>query len=115
MLFDHGCDAFAVTLVILPATKFLLMGNSIYTVIWFSLCIAMFHLTILEEYYVGSMVLGHCNPISDLSIGVYALFTFLGFYGNEFTQNIMFKQNELYQGSSPLRYTDVLMIVTFLI
>jgi hypothetical protein len=68
----------------------------------------------LEEYYTGQMILGHCNPISDLSIGVYIIFITLGITGNACTQNVIFLPGELFGIDYTFRVTDLIMAITFL-
>lgn len=82
MLFDHGCDAFTVTFVILTSAKFINFGNTLHTLIWFSSCVSLFHFAMIEDYYLGGMVLGLCNPITDFSIGVYMIYIYLSIAGN---------------------------------
>jgi hypothetical protein len=108
MLFDHGCDSFTVTFVIMCTGKFLNFGNTIHTVIWFSACISLFHFAILEEYYLGGMVLGICNPITDLSIVVYAVYIYLGISGNSIFHSVLFKEKALWSASPMLTVIDVL-------
>lgn len=82
MLFDHGCDAFTVTFVIISTVKLMNMGNNMHSIIFFNMCISLFHFAMLEEYHLGGMVLGMCNPITDLSVFVFIIYICMGIWGN---------------------------------
>jgi hypothetical protein len=112
MLFDHGCDSFTVTFVISATAKFVNFGNSIHTIIWFSQCISLFHFAMLEEYYVGGMILGYGNPITDLSIAVYILYISLGIWGNGFMKTIIFEKGWLFMSCPNLSALDVWFYVS---
>jgi phosphatidylglycerophosphate synthase len=82
MLFDHGCDAFIMTFVLAVTAKCMNFGNNIHTIIWFSISLSLFYFAQLEEYYVGGMILGLFNPVSDGSFIAYSLFISFGIWGN---------------------------------
>jgi hypothetical protein len=47
-----------------------------------------FYFTILEEYYTGGLFLGYINGVTDGSIVMVGLYTYLGLFGNSvFTQS----------------------------
>ena len=99
MLFDHGVDGFAVTYVVMCSMKFLGCGDNSLTLWFFSACITMFYMPILEEYYVGGIFFGACNPITDGAILAFVLYICLAIFGNDIVQVIVFKQDALFKGS----------------
>ena len=66
----------------------------------------MFHFAFIEEYYLGGMVIGLFNPITDMSIGVYMLYIYLGIYGNSQLQYVVFNGDTLWTGSPALTFLN---------
>ena len=81
LLFDHGCDAFTTGYFILICNKFVFGGNSLIGYGLISGCCAVFHITTLEEYYLGELFLQTGNGVTDGSISIIALMLYLAFYG----------------------------------
>lgn len=80
---DHGCDAFTSGFQALVFAKAFQLGNNEYLLF---ICLAIsagFYFIILEEYYLGSFVLGYLNPVTDGSILIIGMFLFLGIFGIE--------------------------------
>lgn len=113
MLFDHGCDAFCISAVMLTGGKFLTVGDSATSLAWVSGSLAMFHAQIMEEYYVGGMVFSHCNAVTDGSFAAYALFLYMGIAGNSFASDEVFAADYFGKGSGPWRSIDIFMFVSF--
>lgn len=97
-LFDHGCDSFVVTFIVLPTGKLLDIGDSGYSLVMVSFCLAMFFFPVLEEYYVGGLVFGKCNPVMDGSIMSYFLYLYIGIFGNSFCYMEIIPANFFYDG-----------------
>lgn len=106
MLFDHGCDAFTVSFVISMFVKFINFGNNIHSVIWFAMCISLFYFAMLEEYYVGGMILGLGNPI-DLSIGTFTLYICFGIWGNHWCGVELISKGYLFADQPSLNFVGL--------
>ena len=113
MLFDHGCDAFTVGFILMTTAKFLNMTDMLTTMIIVSGSLTMFHLTTLEEYYVGGLFLGFMNPVTDLSIFVYGLYLYMGFEGNAWFAKVGFKAGDLWKDSPVLTHVDLVKYFCF--
>ena len=99
MLFDHGCDAFSTSFLLMAIARMVDMGDNLSTMGIVSGATALFHFSTIEEYYVGGLYLGFMNPVTDLSIIVYALFIYLGFAGNGWFVKEAFKAGALWDDS----------------
>jgi hypothetical protein len=58
------------------------LGNNSYLMIGTLAVTQAFYFTILEEYYTGGLYLGYINGVTDGSIVMVGLFTYLGLFGN---------------------------------
>lgn len=76
------------------------------------MCISLFHYAVLEEYYLGGLIFGYCNPISDLSIVVYILYCVLGTWGPQIMQNDLFEQGLLWTSSPAITYLTTFYYIT---
>lgn len=111
MLFDHGCDAFTVSYCLMIFMKFLNFGNNMHAIVWFSGSISLFHFTNMEEYYIGGMFLGTCNPISDMSILIYGIMIYLTCFGDESLHYPIIPEGALWK-NSPLLDSVMLLIIS---
>lgn len=84
MMFDHGCDSFTVGLMFMMVSKILYLGDGIFSWLFIMLSSFTFHMAAIEEYYVGEMILGVGNGISDGAPGAIAIIITLGFCSREF-------------------------------
>jgi hypothetical protein len=61
--------------------RFMQVGDN-FIAYWLVIsCVANFHFTTLEEYYVGTMTLPVCNGITDGSVAIIGLTVFTGLIG----------------------------------
>jgi ethanolaminephosphotransferase len=87
LLFDHGCDSFTTSLLVMMMAKMMQVGNGPF-LLWVLLSITQsFHFCTLEEYYIGGLYLGPLNGVTDGSAAVIAVFAATGIAGNEFWTN----------------------------
>jgi len=82
MLMDHGLDAGSISFIILTLAKQVSLGDNLVTLGLVAGASLTFHLALLEQYYIGGVVLGKGNLITDGSFGLYAFYLFLGIAGN---------------------------------
>ena len=83
MMFDHGCDSFTIGLMFLIMSKVLYLGDGIFAWIFIMLSGFTFHMAAIEEYYVGEMILGLGNGISDAAPGSVILIITIGLCSRE--------------------------------
>lgn len=110
MLFDHGVDGFCITLLMLPCMKFMSMGDSTTTLIFFSASISLFFFPILEEYYVGGIFFGVCNPITDGSVIGFFFFVYIACFGNSAMHLTLYKEGALWENSSAVTTMDAFLV-----
>lgn len=79
LIFDHGCDSLTVGLQGLIGMKISQLGDGPLTFIPVALITLVFYFYTLEEYYVGGLVLPPGNAVSDGSIILIGLFTYMYF------------------------------------
>lgn len=113
MLFDHGVDGFSIWFIMLSTLKLASCGDTSLSLFFFSACIAMFYFPILEEYYVGGIFFGKCNPVTDLGVLAIGFYIYMGFNGNTLITMTLIKQNVLWSGSPTLRLIDCFMFLSF--
>ena len=113
MLFDHGCDAFTVGMVMMCMCRITNMGDSVYTMVLIVGANAIFHFCTLEGYYLGGVFLGKFNAITDLSVGVIGICIYVGFFGNELFTNTLIPEGTLFSFQPDLSLNNVLMIVSY--
>lgn len=113
MLFDHGCDAFTVTFCILITMKLLNYGNGMSSILWFSGSISLFHFSNMEEYYIGGLILGKCNPITDLSFLMYFLMLYVTCFGDESLHKPFVSEGKLWKDSPAISAVMVIMYSTY--
>jgi len=106
LLFDHGCDAFSTGILCLVIAKCMQTGNSVAMDLLLIATLSSFHFCTLEEYYTGGLFLPPFNAISDGSIGFIGLFIYCGLFGNEWSQEIVYKE---------VRFVDVFVYVAIFI
>ena len=107
LIFDHGCDAFSTGLQCMIVSKFMLLGDSMYSVLFVGLSCLIFHVSTLEEYYTGGLYLQVGNFISDGCLPVILVKIYFALYGNLFLKDIAFQKNYWYQGSPELLIVDL--------
>lgn len=107
LIFDHGCDAFSTGLQCMIVSKFMLLGDSIYSVLFVGLSCLIFHVSTLEEYYTGGLFLQVGNAISDGCLPLILTKIYFALYGNLFLKDIAFQKNHWYQGSPELLKVDL--------
>lgn len=115
MLFDHGCDGFSVTFVVICSMKFLSTGDKPLSLFFYNACITMFYFPILEEYYIGGIFFGKCNPITDGAILASGMYLFLGIFGNSILSTILIEKGSLWQGNEAMDLMDIVMYSCFLV
>lgn len=113
LLFDHGCDAFAVGLQCLIMAKLTQMGLSGF--LWVHSCNAVFHFCTLEEYYVGGLFLPPGNAISDGSFIYYLVMVVLTIFGNEFMALDGIPKDYFYKGSPQFVIIHCILVVVLLV
>ena len=84
MVFDHGCDAYGMGLHVVSLIKCLQMGQSLDVMICAIVSASSFHISTLEEYYVGGCYLGMFNAVSDGSVGIISVLLSMAVFGNDF-------------------------------
>ena len=90
MMFDHGCDSFTTGLMFMIVCKVLYVGDGIIAWAFVNISLFCFHMAAIEEYYVGEMVLGLGNGVSDGAPATIIFITGLGFCSREFiTQELV--------------------------
>jgi len=82
LLFDHGCDCFAIGLQCIMILKELCVGENPIALLCIITAYQVFHFSTLEEYYVGTLVLPMFNGVSDGSLPIIILLIFTGVIGN---------------------------------
>lgn len=110
LLFDHGCDAFAVGLQCLIIAKLAQMGPA--GILFVHGSNAIFHFCTLEEYYMGGLFLAGGNPISDGSLLYYVIMLSMAIFGNEFFVAECFAKDYLYEGSRPIVVVHLVLFVS---
>jgi ethanolaminephosphotransferase len=84
MMFDHGLDAYSVGFMLSFFVKICQIGETPQAVLVPILGNFVFHLTTLEQYYTGEIVLGSGNFITDGTFVVCPSFFLMAYYGNNF-------------------------------
>ena len=84
LLFDHGCDCFAIGMQCIMICKEHQVGENPIIMANLIGCYLCFHFTTLEEYYLGTLVLPMFNAVSDGSLLVIVVLVFTGSIGNDF-------------------------------
>lgn len=102
LLFDHGCDSFAIGFVALNGCKCLQMGNSLTSLVFVGVLLGGFYLGTLEQYYTGGCFLGPGNAVSDFSPILSSFFLILGLTGNDIL---------LYEIMGSWRINDIIAVV----
>ena len=82
-MFDHGCDCFTIAFQTLMLMKTLQIGNNFCLLLGLLTTGQTFYFSILEEYYIGELILGVFNGVTDGSILVFVLYNSAGFFGNQ--------------------------------
>ena len=106
LLFDHGCDAFSTGILCLVIAKCMQTGNSVAMDLLLIATLSSFHFCTLEEYYTGGLFLPPFNAISDGSFAFISLFIYCGLFGNEWSQEIVYKE---------VRFVDVFVYVAIFV
>jgi ethanolaminephosphotransferase len=83
LIFDHGCDAFAMGLQTIIFLIVAQIGNNKLSYITIIVNMSAFHFSTLEEYYLGILELPPLNGVSDGSIIIILYFIACGIVGNE--------------------------------
>ena len=83
LIFDHGCDAFAIGFQTIILGRIFQIGNNQLSSALFVASYAGFHFTTLEEYYVGTLRLPPLNAVSDGSVLVIILCFITAYMGND--------------------------------
>lgn len=109
LIFDHGCDAFAVGLQCMILAKLTQMGAG--GILFVHASNAIFHFATLEEYYVGGLFLPVGNAISDGSLLYFITMSIPGIFGNECFVAEVFAKDHFYDGSP--RLTAMNLILAF--
>ena len=58
------------------------IGNTSTLVVGATGIFSGFYFCILEEYYIGGLVLGYINGVTDGSLLIIGMFIYMGYYGN---------------------------------
>ena len=82
LLFDHGCDCFAIGLQNIMLSKEVCVGDNPISMVSLITAYMCFHFCTLEEYYLGTLKLPMFNGVSDGSLPVIVLLIFTGAIGN---------------------------------
>lgn len=80
-LFDHGCDALNTSFAALLQATALGMGHSMASVMLYSIAMAGFYLSTIEEYHTGTLYLGYINAPTEGVILSCIVFCISGYYG----------------------------------
>ena len=107
LIFDHGCDAFAVGLQCMILAKLTQMGPG--GILFVHGSMAIFHFATLEEYYVGGLFLPVGNAISDGSLLYFITMAVPGIFGNEFFVAEVFAKDHFYDGSPRLTAMNLML------
>lgn len=110
LIFDHGCDAFAVGLQCLIIAKLAQMG--VGGTLFVHGSNAIFHFATLEEYYVGGLFLPVGNAISDGSLLYFIVMLTLFIGGNDILISEIFPKDYLYEGSEPVSLMTLILTFT---
>ena len=81
-------------------------GNSVAMDLLLIATLSSFHFCTLEEYYTGGLFLPPFNAISDGSFAFISLFIYCGLFGNEWSQEIVYKE---------VRFVDVFVYVAIFV
>lgn len=107
LIFDHGCDAFAVGLQCMILAKMTQMG--VGGILFVHGSNAIFHFATLEEYYVGGLFLPVGNAISDGSLLYFITMSVPAIFGNECFVAECFPADYFYKGSKRLIAMDLIL------
>lgn len=83
LIFDHGCDCFAMGLQTIIFFIVAQVGNNKLCYLNIVISMAGFHFCTLEEYYLGILELPPLNGVSDGSIIIIIFYIVNGIIGNE--------------------------------
>jgi phosphatidylglycerophosphate synthase len=108
LIFDHGCDAFAVGLQCMILAKLTQMG--VGGILFVHGSNAIFHFATLEEYYVGGLFLPVGNAITDGSLLYFITMSIPGIFGNECFVAECFPHNYFYEGSPRLTAMNLILV-----
>lgn len=84
MVFDHGVDCFAIGLQFLTFGRLLQIGDNFLMKLLLLVAYQSFHFLTLENYYIGELVLGRINGVSEGSFTAILIWLFSAKVGNEF-------------------------------
>jgi ethanolaminephosphotransferase len=103
LLFDHGFDAYSIGIVVLFFCKAIQLGDSYKCMLITAGINFVFHVTTIEQYYTGELILSAGNFVSDGAIPVSLGFFAIGYYGNswwtkdiKFTDSFSIKPNHIF-------------------
>jgi len=113
MLFDHGCDAFTVGMVMMCMCRIVNMGDSVYTMAVILGANCIFHFCTLEGYYLGGVFLGKFNAITDLSVLVIGICIYVGCFGNEQFTDTLITQGTFFSSQPDLCLNNILVIISY--
>jgi ethanolaminephosphotransferase len=82
LLFDHGFDAYSIGFVVLFFAKAIQLGDNYQPILIQALINLVFHITTIEQYYTGELILSLGNFVSDGCVPFCIMFILMGYYGN---------------------------------
>ena len=83
MLFDHGCDAYTSTIIMINLGKIFQVGNNPYALFAVMIVTVPFYFATLESYYIGGVFLPEVNAVTDGWIIYLLVCVFSAFVGYE--------------------------------
>jgi ethanolaminephosphotransferase len=82
LLFDHGFDAYSLGMITAFFCKGLQVGDNIHSLLVMNIVNFVFHVTTVEQYMTGELILSLGNFVSDGVFPFCFLFALTGYVGN---------------------------------
>jgi len=95
LLFDHGFDSYSVGFCVQFFCKVLQLGDGVHPLLIQQLINFVFHVTTVEQYYTGELILSIGNFVSDGCFPLAFLYCYIGHYGNSWWSTVVWKEHEL--------------------
>ena len=107
MLFDHGCDAMTAVLNNIMVQRILQMGSGAPALICMMVSTIPFYYLILEEFYLGVLMMPMFSGPDDSSLAYYALCLYTAWAGSE----ALWAAEHNFFGFGEMRLSHVFMVV----